>query len=94
MLDEAAMQESAKPAAGPKAVSEQAAEPVLSARLRTALELHDSGVALKRAQLRRADPRASEELIVQRLGAWLRSRPGALHGDSEGVLRSIPGEST
>jgi len=85
------MSERAKLAADFKRLSEQ--KGVLSARLRTALELHDSGVALKRAQLRRADPSASDKVIAERLGAWLRTRPGALHGDSEGVPRFNQGET-
>jgi hypothetical protein len=87
------MRERAKRAADSKRFSEQGDVRVLSARLRTALGLHDSGVALKRAQLRRADPSASEKLIAERLGAWLRTRPGALHGDSEGVPRTNQGET-
>lgn len=58
-------------------------------RLRTAFALHDSGVAMKRAQLRRQDPVASEREIAKRLAAWLHSRPGAPLGDAEGVARSV-----
>lgn len=58
-------------------------------RLRTAFALHDSGVAMKRAQLRRQDPAASEREIARRLAAWLHERPGAPLGDAEGVARSL-----
>jgi Rv0078B-related antitoxin len=58
-----------------------------------AIELGAVHVALKRAQLRRADPSASEKLIAERLSAWLRTRAGALHGASEGVLRANQGET-
>lgn len=55
-----------------------------AAKLRTALLLFDSGLAMKRAQLRRQDPKASEQSISGRVAAWLRTRPGAAHGDAEG----------
>lgn len=56
-------------------------------KLRTAFALHESGVALKRAQLRRQHPSASEEELAQLLAAWLQDRPGAKYGDSAGTLR-------
>lgn len=59
------------------------------ARLRAALDLHEDGVALMRQNLRRAHPDAPDEEIERRLGAWLRERPGAEHGD--GVGRPIEG---
>lgn len=62
----------------------------VAARLRTALLLFDSGVAMKRAQLRRQDPAAAEEEIARRLAVWLRTRPGALHGDAEGRVGALP----
>jgi hypothetical protein len=61
----------------------------LSERLRTALALHNDGVAMKRAQLRRQDRAASEEEITMRLAAWLRTRPGAALGDAEGIGRRM-----
>jgi len=60
---------------------------VLARRLRTALALCESGVAMKRAQLRRQDLAASEE-IGRRLTIWLRTRPGAPFGDAEGKGRA------
>ena len=62
----------------------------MAAKLRTALLLFDSGVAMKRAQLRRQNPGASEEDIARRVVAWLRTRPGALHGDAEGRVGASP----
>jgi len=59
------------------------------ANLKTALRLYDTGVAMKRAQLRRADPAADEAEINRRLVAWLRTRPGAEHGDALGQLREV-----
>jgi hypothetical protein len=55
-----------------------------AARLRTAFELFEAGVALMRQNLRRAHPNAAEEEIERRLRAWLRERPGAEHGDGVG----------
>jgi hypothetical protein len=60
----------------------------LSERLRTALALHQDGVAMKRAQLRRQNRTASEEEITLRLATWLRTRPGAALGDAEGIGRA------
>jgi hypothetical protein len=60
----------------------------LSRRLRTALALYESGIAMKRAQLRRQDGAAGEQEIASRLAAWLRTRPGALFGDAEGIGRT------
>jgi hypothetical protein len=57
-------------------------------RFRLALELFEAGEALKRQQLRREHPEASEAEIEALLVAWLRERPGAPHGDAEG--RPVP----
>jgi hypothetical protein len=62
---------------------------VLSQKLRTALALYDSGLAMKRAQLRREDRAVSEEEIDRRLSAWLHTRPGAPFGDSDGIGRAV-----
>ena len=43
---------------------------------RLAFELFELGEAMKRAQLRREDPEASDAEIEARLVAWLRERPG------------------
>jgi hypothetical protein len=63
--------------------------PALSRKLLTALALYDSGVAMQRARLRREDPAASEDVISDRLSAWLISRPGAEFGDAEGIGRTF-----
>jgi hypothetical protein len=55
----------------------------LSERLRTALALYESGIAMKRAQLRRQDGAASEEEIARRFTEWLHARPGAPFGDAQ-----------
>jgi hypothetical protein len=56
-------------------------------RLRTALDLFDTGVRMRRAALKRELPHASEAEIDQRLAAWLRERPGAPHGDGPAPSR-------
>lgn len=46
-----------------------------AARLRTALDMHDFGVAMERQRLRRLDPAAPDEEIERRLLRWLRDLP-------------------
>lgn len=53
-------------------------------KLRAALELHDVGVELMRQSLRRRHPDASDDAIEDLLTDWLRTRPGAEHGDGAG----------
>ena len=53
-------------------------------KLRAALELHEVGVALMRQNLRRRNPNASAADIEELLLAWVRTRPGAEHGDAVG----------
>ncbi len=62
----------------------------LSRRLQTAFALHEAGVAMKRAQLRRQNRAASDEEIARRLAEWLRTRPGAAFGDAEGPGEPAP----
>ena len=61
----------------------------LAKRLLTALALHDSGVAMRRAQLRAQDRAASDDEIERRLAVWMRTRPGAPLGDAEGIARTL-----
>lgn len=61
-----------------------------AAKLRIALDLFESGVALMRQNLRRSRPEASEDEIEAALVAWLRTRPGAEHGDAVGRPRPVP----
>jgi hypothetical protein len=53
-------------------------------KLRAALELHEVGVELMGQNLRRRHPDASDETIEQLLTDWVRTRPGAEHGDAAG----------
>jgi hypothetical protein len=68
-------------------MSDEAPE-VLAARLRTALDLCELGESIRRAQLRREHPDATDEEIEALLVAWLQTRPGAEHGDAWG--RPVP----
>jgi len=58
-----------------------------AAKLRLALDLFDSGVAMMRETLRRRFPAASDQMVAEALAVWLRQRPGAEHGDTAGRLR-------
>ncbi len=61
---------------------------ILAIRLRTALDLCEMGESMRRAQLRREHPGATDEEIEALLVAWLQTRPGAEYGDGWG--RPIP----
>jgi hypothetical protein len=54
----------------------------------TAFELYAAGEAMMRATLERRYPKAPRSVIERKLAEWLRSRPAAPHGDSEG--RPVP----
>ncbi len=52
-----------------------------------ALDLFDTGVELKRQNLRRQYPKETADQIEARVLVWLRTRPGAEHGDGVGRPR-------
>jgi hypothetical protein len=60
----------------------------VAARLRTALDLCALGEAMRRTQLRREHPDATDDAIEAMVIAWLQTRPGAEHGDAWG--RPVP----
>jgi hypothetical protein len=62
----------------------------LAARLRTAFDLCSLGESMRRAQLRREHPDATDEELEALLVAWLETRPGAEHGDGWGRSISWP----
>jgi hypothetical protein len=62
----------------------------LAMRLRMALDLCELGDSMRRAQLRREYPDATDEEIEGLLVTWLRTRPGAEHGDGWGRPISWP----
>ena len=53
-------------------------------RFRIAMDLFQTGVDLMRQNLRREHPDDSDEEIEARLADWLKTRPGAEHGDCPG----------
>jgi hypothetical protein len=57
---------------------------ILAERLRAALDLCELGESLRRMQLRREHPRATDAEIEALLVAWLHTRPGAEQGDAWG----------
>lgn len=61
-------------------------------RMRQAFDLHDAGVSMMRAKLRRDHPDADEAEISRRLRDWLHTRPGAEFGDAVGIPRPVPPE--
>jgi hypothetical protein len=63
---------------------------ILAARLRAAFELSELGESIRRAQLRREHPDATEAQIDALLVAWLQTRPGAEHGDAVGRAIAWP----
>ena len=58
--------------------------------LEDALELADLAERMVRARLRREHPGWSEDQLDARVLAWLHERPGAEHGDAEGVAVKPP----
>ncbi len=64
-----------------------------AAKLRTAFDLFVAGRRLMRQNLRRRHPGASDEEIDRLLGAWMRNRPGAEHGDAVGERAGWPRRS-
>jgi hypothetical protein len=52
------------------------------------LDLFETGLALMRQNLKRAEPDATDDDIDRRLREWLRHRPGAETGDCVG--RPLP----
>jgi hypothetical protein len=53
-------------------------------RFQLALELYETGEAMMRQRLLRENPGLSPEAVEEKLVEWLRTRPGARHGDASG----------
>ena len=53
-------------------------------RLRLAMDMFETGVAMQRQRLRRQQPGASEAELDAGIAAWLSARPGAEFGDAPG----------
>lgn len=63
---------------------EPASEPSPEEKLRLSLEMFTYGCEMMRLNLRRSHPQASDTEIEELFRAWLRTRPGAEHGDGVG----------
>jgi hypothetical protein len=61
----------------------------VAARLRIAFDLFETGIEMRRLQLRRAHPGREDSDIEELLGGWLRERPGAELGDTVGRAMTI-----
>lgn len=59
-------------------------------RFRTLTELAELAELMKRAQLERSKPEATEDEIEQLIDAWYAHRPGAEDGDAEGRVIERP----
>jgi hypothetical protein len=76
-----------------QAMSSDTSNEAAAARLRVALELFETGVEMKRQQLRRDHPDLTGDEIEARVAAWLRERPGAEFGDAVGRRVTWPRHS-
>lgn len=63
---------------------EPATELTPAEKLRLSLDMFAYGCDMMRQNLRRTHPTADPAAIEELLRAWLRTRPGAEHGDGEG----------
>lgn len=63
-----------------------------AARLKLALDLHEAGVSVMRTRLRREHPDVHDDVIDGLLARWLQTRPGAEHGDADGLPKPWPRE--
>ena len=59
-------------------------------RLRSALAMFDFTLSMFRQRLRRDRPGITEIEIEDEIARWLCERPGAEHGDAEGVAVAWP----
>ncbi len=66
----------------------------VAVRLRLALEMADSGIAIMRLNLRREEPEATSEVIEDRLRSWLEKRSREAHAFKDSPwfrIREFPG---
>jgi hypothetical protein len=59
-------------------------------RFRAALDLFDLAEQMLRQKLRRKHPGLTEAELEASFAEWVRRRPGAEHGDGEGIPVSWP----
>lgn len=65
-------------------------DPEVLKRMELAFDLYRVAEEMKRQNLRRQNPDATEEEIEEGVRDWLRRRPGAKHGDGVGRPRPKP----
>lgn len=68
----------------------QTIEETMARRLELTFALFDSGVDMMRQTLKRRHPSLNGEEIEQMIFEWLRTRPGAAHGDTSGRQIELP----
>lgn len=59
-------------------------DPKVLERMAITFDLYEMAEQMKRQQLRRRNPNATEAEIEEGVLRWLAERPGAEHGDGEG----------
>lgn len=59
-------------------------DPDVLRRMQIAFELYEVAEQMKRQNILRQNPKATEEEIEEGIRKWLHHRPGAEHGDAEG----------
>jgi hypothetical protein len=64
-------------------------DPAILRRMEIAFDLYEVAEQMKRQNLRRRNPDATDEEIEQGVREWLLRRPGAEHGDAEGRPGSL-----
>ena len=65
-------------------------DPAVLRRMAIAFDLFEVAVQMKRQNLRRQIPSATEEEIEHGVREWLHKRPGAEHGDGVGRPVGLP----
>lgn len=60
-------------------------DPDVLRRMQITFELCDAAEQMKRLTLKRQHPDATDEEIEEMIVAWYQYRPGAEHGDGDGV---------
>lgn len=60
-------------------------DPAVLKRMEIAFALAEAAEQMKRMTLRRQNPEATEEEIERAIREWYAYRPGAEHGDGDGV---------
>lgn len=60
-------------------------DPAVLRRMEIAFDLAEAAEQMKRLSLKRQSPASTEEEIEQAIREWYSHRPGAEHGDGDGV---------